>query len=128
MEASAVTLANETATFQLKNGVVIMGGYAGFGEPDPDARDIELYKTILSGDIGIPCDNSDNSYHVVTGSGTDETAVLDGFTITAGNANGHDGGGMFNLDGSPTVMNCIFTDNSTESRGGGMHNLSLIHI
>src|SRR4030042_1087775 len=29
----------------------------------------------------------DNSHHVVTGHETDETAVLDGFTITGGNAN-----------------------------------------
>ena len=28
--------------------------------------------------------NGENSYHVVTGSGTDSTAVLDGFTITGG--------------------------------------------
>jgi hypothetical protein len=26
-------------TFQLKNGVTLKGGYAGFGEPDPNARD-----------------------------------------------------------------------------------------
>ena len=91
---------SRNATFQLRNGVAIKGGYAGFGEPDPDARDIELYETILSGDLAgndiqvDPCDLEDeptraeNSYHVVTGSYTDKTAVLNGFTITAGNANG----------------------------------------
>jgi|GEM_PF-5429662 len=119
-EQAAPAVINRTATFQLKNGVIIMGGYAGFGAPDPNARDMDLYETILSGDIGIPCDNSDNSYHVVTGSGTDETAVLDGFTITAGN--GYNGGGMYNLDGSPTVINCIFTGNLANDRGGGMYN------
>jgi predicted outer membrane repeat protein len=76
------------ATFQLISGIVIKGGYAGYGAPDPNERDIELYETILSGDIGTVGVNTDNSYHVVTGSGTDETAILDGFTITAGNANG----------------------------------------
>ena len=63
--------------------------------------------TILSGDIGTVDDNSDNSYHVVTGSDTDITALLDGFTITAGNANvvgeKGTGGGMVNAGGSPTV-------------------------
>ena len=39
------------ATFNLKNGVDIYGGYAGFGKPNPNTRDIELYKTILSGDL-----------------------------------------------------------------------------
>jgi hypothetical protein len=42
---------DRTATFQLKNGVVIKGGYASFGQPDPDARDPNIYETILSGDL-----------------------------------------------------------------------------
>ncbi len=125
---------DRTATFQLKNGVVIKGGYAGFGEPDPNARDIEAYETILSGDLAANDEPNfvnyeENSYHVVTGSETDETAVLDGFTITAGNANdpsaqnpNSNGGGMFNDTGSPTVTNCTFSTNSAQ-RGGGMGNL-----
>ncbi len=127
-----------TATFELIGGVELYGGYAGFGEPDPNARDIKQYETILSGDLGRndrpcvdPCDllsdpcRADNSYHVVTGSGTDETAELDGFAITGGNANGDDsynsGGGMYNDSGSPTVRNCTFRWNSAEY-GGGMYN------
>jgi len=53
-------------TFQLKNGVALYGGFAG---------------TILSGDIGDSGSSADNSYHVVSGSGTDRSAVLDGFTV-----------------------------------------------
>ena len=107
-------------TFQLKNGVTIKGGYAGFNEPDPNDRDIDAYETILSGDLNGDdgpdfTDNGENSIHVVNGSGTDATAVLDGFTITAGNANGsypdYCGGGMYNDSGSPTLINCIFRDN-----------------
>jgi hypothetical protein len=124
-QSAEVALIDRTATFQLKNGVVIKGGYAGYGEADSNARDIDLYETILSGDIGIPDDNSDNSYHVVTGSGTDETAVLDGFTITGGNANSlnpHDqGGGMFSQRGHPTLANCTFIGNSAK-RAAGMYN------
>ncbi|NIP23794.1 MAG: hypothetical protein GWN67_01215 [Phycisphaerae bacterium] len=119
-----VTVPDRTATFQLKNGVIIKGGYAGFGELDPNARNIDKYETILSGDIGIPGNNSDNSYHVVTGSGCDETTILDGFTITAGNANENypsphaNGGGMYNYYGSPTIINCNFIDNSAKHGGG----------
>jgi parallel beta-helix repeat protein len=110
------------STFQLINGVTLKGGYAGFGEPDPNARDVQLYETILSGDINTPSDNSDNSYHVVTGSGTDATAVLDGFTITAGNVGDEEtGGGMDNYQGSPTVANCTFSGNFA-TWGGGMQN------
>jgi hypothetical protein len=112
-----------TATFMLKNGVAIRGGYAGFGEPDPNARDIDLYKTILCGDIGTAGDSSDNCYHVVTADGVDETAVLDGFIITCGFANQGSGGGMLNNQSNPTVTNCTFSGNDAIS-GGGMANLS----
>jgi predicted outer membrane repeat protein len=132
------TPGDRAATFHLINGVAIKGSYAGFGEPDPDARDIALYRTTLSGDLAAndadvndPAilqdepSRADNSYHVVTGSGTDETAVLDGFSIVAGNANGPDswdGAGMYNVFCSPTVANCTFYGNMAYF-GGGMYNL-----
>ena len=76
---------NRKWSFQLKNGVIIKGGYAGLQAPE--TRDIKLHETILSGDIagddGPGFTNmSENSVHVVTGTGTDEIAMLDGFTIT----------------------------------------------
>jgi hypothetical protein len=39
------------ATFQLISGVAILGGYAGVGGADPNARGIDLYETVLSGDL-----------------------------------------------------------------------------
>jgi parallel beta-helix repeat protein len=123
------------ATFKLVSGVAVKGGYAGLSKPEPDTRDIDVYETILSGDLnsddaevndalGLEDDpgRSENSYHVVTGSGTDETTVLDGFTITGGNAEGDGGGGMYNDNGSPTITNCRFSGNIGESSGGGMYN------
>ncbi|MBW8040793.1 MAG: hypothetical protein FVQ85_12420 [Planctomycetes bacterium] len=138
-QVSEASLADREATFQLINGVTIKGGYAGFGEPDPNVRDIQEYETFLSGDL----DGNDvivanlenllneptrreNSYHVVTGSGTDATAILDGFTITGGNAPSvpnRNGGGMLNDQGSPTVLNCTFRENAAYFYGGGMCNL-----
>jgi len=120
------------ATFQLLNGVALMGGYAGYGARDPDARDVEAYETILSGDLngddGSEFENyEENSYHVVTGSGTDETAVIDGFVIRGGNADGslfdqYHGGGMFNDSAAPTVTDCKFVLN-IGAVGDGMCNL-----
>jgi hypothetical protein len=74
---------------QMKNGVAIYGGFDGT-ETSRDQRnpDPATNGTIISGDIGMVGDASDNRYHVVTASGTDSTAILDGFTITAGNADG----------------------------------------
>ncbi len=121
---------SRTICFQLKTGVGIYGGYAGYGAADPDARDVATNASILSGDIGVAGDKSDNSYHVVVGSATDGTAVLDGCTITAGYANDgtgkdgdYSGGGMYVSSGSPTLTNCSFRTN-TADQGGGMYSSS----
>ncbi len=108
---------NTSATFWLIDGVGLYGGYAGFGAPDPNYRDIQQYETTLTGVL-----DGSNSRHVVTGTDTTATAVIDGFTITGGSATGTSGGGMYNYPGSPTVVNCLFRDNSTTAYGGGMYN------
>ncbi len=127
------------STFELINNVSIYGGFPA-GGGDWEDRDPDTYITILSGDLygndtpGLdPCDlqndpsRSENSYHIVTGSGTDSNAVLDGFTVTAGNANQNypsvnsKGGGMYTEYGSPRVANCSFIVNFGYL-GGGMYN------
>ncbi len=116
---------DRTATFQLQSGVAVYGGFAGI-ETLRSERDWATNVTVLSGDIGTPNDVTDNSYHVVTGSGADATAMLDGFTVTGGNADGsapdNSGGGMYNSGGSPTLTNVSFSGNSATSFGGGMNN------
>ncbi len=129
---------DRTAIFQLENGVGICGGYrgctAGVCGGDADDRDLALYETILSGDLGgndvageFPGGPSfaDNSFHVVTGSGTDATAILDGVTITAGYANGgtwDDLGAGVNIEsGSPKLVNCRLIANATVRGGAGMY-------
>jgi hypothetical protein len=117
---------NREISFALKNDVEVFGGFAGT-ETDLSQRDWQNHPSILSGDIGRAGDNADNSYHVVrTDFGIKNSAVLDGFTVTKGNADKPDiekrenkGGGMLNC-GSPTVTNCIFSDNTARLGGGGM--------
>jgi len=127
-----------TDTFVLMMDTTMKGGYAGYGEPDPNARDINLYETILSGDLygnDIDVSNAgdlwdapsraENSYHVVTSGGK---SVIDGFTITGGNANESSnqqnnakGGGLFHR-GQTQISNCTFTKNSALFSGGGIYN------
>ena len=115
---------NRSISFSLKNDVSIYGGFSGT-EALRTQRDYSTNVTILSGDIGIEGSNGDNSYQVVRGMDIGNTAILDGFTITASNANGpapyDNGGGMYNDNSSPTLTNLIFSNHSA-IYGGGMIN------
>jgi hypothetical protein len=117
-----------TAAFRLKNDVALYGGFAGT-ETERDDRDWVANPTILSGDIGVQGETNDNSYHVVIASGTNTTAILDGFTISAGNADGtwpnDGGGGLLVSGGNPTLVNLIVMDNDA-AKGGGMQNAGAI--
>ncbi|HEY3386138.1 MAG TPA: right-handed parallel beta-helix repeat-containing protein, partial [Saprospiraceae bacterium] len=109
-----------TSTFLLYNDIAIYGGFAGT-ETSLEERDWLVNETILSGDIngdGIP---NGNAYHVVTGSGTNNSAILDGFTITKGNSN-NNGGGVYTISGSPKIRNCYIYNNVAVQYGGGMYN------
>jgi len=125
-----------TATYRLINGVALYGGYAGLADPgNPDVRDFDLYASVLSGDLSgnddpnAPPDpydplRSENSYHVIFSEDAGETTVLDGFTVRGGNANTwgppHNvGGGMWIVDGSPTLTHCTVVANAADGEGGG---------
>ena len=118
-------------TFQLVNGVTLLGGYAGIGAVDPDQRNPDVFVSFLSGDLAGNdgpgfANNAENSYHVVTASGTDQTPVLDGFTVIGGNANvfgDFNGGGLLMVDGGATIQDCLFTGNFATADGGGMRML-----
>ena|GEM_PF-6186750 len=139
-EGANQTPGNRKATFRLTSGITLKGRYAGSGRPNPDARDLDEYETILSGDLNgddvIPLyqdalanepSRAENAYHVVTGTGADQTTTFDGFTVTGGNANtqGKDsqGGGIYNNSATLRVTDCTFRANSAET-GGAMYNFS----
>jgi len=131
--------------FTMKAGVAIYGGFNGT-ENDLSLRDYENNLTILSGDFN----NNDvwdsvaeewngreeNAYHVFYNDGwffhgttLDENAILDGFIIRGGTADGddwphEDGGGIRNdTDKSnPLIRNCAFYGNVAKSGGGAIYN------
>jgi hypothetical protein len=109
-QGADVIRGNSSEEFQLINDVKVLGGFAGIGAMDPNVRSIETYKTILSGDLGGDNANGSygrstevkKSYYILRGNDTNETAVLDGVTITGGRT------GIRNWDGSPSITNCRF--------------------
>jgi hypothetical protein len=133
-EGSGQTDNDRSSTFYLANGVAIYGGFAGT-EIERSQRDWTTHLTVLSGDIdkndvtngsGVVLEtdniNGSNAYHVVRSASVNDTAILDGFFITAGQASADSGGGMLNENASPYLSNLYFRGNTAEY-GGGMYNL-----
>jgi hypothetical protein len=128
-KGGTATIGSRQASFFLKEGVTIQGGYAGYGQANPDQRDVAKHETILSGDLKGDdkgaANLSDNAYHVVTGPADGLPATLDGCTVTGGNADGnypsHYGGGLYNPDGKMQLVNCTFRGNTGVSGAAVMN-------
>lgn len=124
-----------TKTFQMKNEVEILGGFpSDDGTADLEDRNINENETILSGDLNKnnAIDGSD-AYHVFyhpQGTFLNPTAVLDGVTITGGNADsynvtdGNSGGGIFNNRSHPKLVNVTIEKNRAANSGGGVYSES----
>jgi hypothetical protein len=132
--------------FVLVEGVKIYGGFAG-GETSISQRQTTVnehgvvqmkLKTVLSGDIDKDGTITDNAYHIVIAAGemikNADTARLDGFTVTGGNANGTgtvevntlaigrtSGGGMVVYTAAPVITNDSIAGNSANGEGGGAY-------
>lgn len=109
---------DRTAAFVMKEGVSVFGGFNGT-ESTIEQRDIKNNATVLSGDIGVIDDDTDNSYHVVFGA---SDSLLDGFVIQNGRADGefhHSRGGGLLCDNqaSPRIANCTFKNNMADEGG-----------
>lgn len=102
-------------SFNLITGVEVLGGFAGYGTANPDARSPGTFITSLIGN------GSDQP--ILTDTGTDSTAVLDGFTIS-GAVGASQGGGLLVSDGTPTINNCVFMDDSAIGGGGAVADIN----
>ena len=77
---------DRTISFLIQHAVNVYGGFTGV-ESTLAARNWTANPTILSGDIGVAGDFTDNSYNVVTITNNGLSATLDGFTVEYGNGN-----------------------------------------
>lgn len=126
---------NRNRTFRPANGLALRGAYAGYGAPDPNQRDLQAFATILSADVSrndpalsdpklMRWDDlrlSDNTYRIFDCRSLDRSAIIDGFTITNGNAERSIGAGIVIFHGaSPTISNCLISGN-TGRWGGGLY-------
>ena len=150
------TTTDRAISFKILPGVAVYGGFAGIpAETQRINRDPVANVTVLSGDVDgndttdsngideVAADiQGNNSYHVVFMDGTLGTrvtasTVLDGFTISGGDANGvgvydgvyaYNGGGLYcfgaatDHECSPTFSNITFSGNNAKYYGGAMYN------
>ncbi|WP_143053963.1 MBG domain-containing protein [Parapedobacter koreensis] len=104
-------------SFSMKEGVKIYGGFpaGATSSTGMEQRDWKANETILKGNSASVVRNDRN--------GLTPEAVLDGFILTGGlSASG--GGGVYNVNVSPTFRNVIIQGNATTElgAGGGMFN------
>ncbi|MEM6766642.1 MAG: choice-of-anchor Q domain-containing protein [Bacteroidota bacterium] len=121
-------------SFLLVNSVKLIGGFNGV-EISIDQRkkdSVSLFGTnltILSGDIGLVNDTSDNSYSILSSNNLETVASISGFKISGGNANESfifphgskdSGGGIFIQSGSLKIEDCIISENFASYEGGSI--------
>jgi hypothetical protein len=130
---ASTPLARDNAFF-LINDLAVYGGFAGM-ETNLSERNVTANPTILSGDMGVPDDASDNCVHVVVSLNNNASALLDGFTITGGNANYTTtpnatissvlinrtfGGGISMNNSSARIQHCTFRSCNAANGGGAI--------
>ena len=115
-------------SFVINNGVQVYGGFVG-NEVALSQRDIVENETILSGNIGADT-QADNSYHIINIDGSPSGTLIDGFTISEGQADfelfssaAFDNGGAIVAvnSASATLSNLIIEDNFAVDNGGAVY-------
>ncbi|MCC6463627.1 MAG: SprB repeat-containing protein [Saprospiraceae bacterium] len=122
------------ATFTLPDGVQLYGGFAGT-ETQLAQRDWLAHPTLLSGDIGVPGDSTDNSFGILYATQTGFNTRVDGLIFEWGNANNPDNLNVFNHErthsgsaiylngqgsghvGYLSIANCTFRRNRSDYFG-----------
>lgn len=98
--------------YSMKAGVKIFGGFLNTNTSFAQ-RNYTANVTVLKGNNNSVIRNSNNALTA--------SSVLDGFTISKGIANY--GAGIYDSLASPTITNCIFTNNRSNNYGGAIYSV-----
>lgn len=121
------TTSDRNRYFSMLNGVSIYGGFQG-NETALSQRNHRKYIATLSGDIDKA--GTADSYNIIHNNDLNNTALLDGFTVTGANNESSDtislgwvGAAIYNKQSSPVFKNCVIKNNNAGfTSGGGMSN------
>jgi hypothetical protein len=100
--------------------LVATGTYTGVGNKNLTFDDKNIVLMSTGGAISTIIDCEGIGTGIIFNSGEDSTSVMDGFTIARGDS-GNGGGIYISSSSSPTVQNCIITDNEAGIGGGGIY-------
>jgi len=124
---------NRMISFEPRSGVRIFGGFSGT-ENNLSQRDWDTHRTILSGDIGVSGDSTDNTNNIMAFGAVEEGTLLDGLTFQGGYSDAsviYDiyqregcGGALYVNAGDEeaylVVQNCRFERNFARLKGGAV--------
>ncbi|MCU4163663.1 T9SS type A sorting domain-containing protein [Carboxylicivirga caseinilyticus] len=110
----------------IQQSISIYGGFSGL-ETSVTERNFNLNPTIISGDIGVADDLSDNTERLIrVEAASDDKVVIDGVILEKA----YGGGGIVSMTGDVALVNVIVRDNhATSYDGGGVYNrYSALHL
>lgn len=109
-------------SFSLKDAAVLIGGYPASGNPMDADRNAGMFPTILSGELESSSP-FDNALHVLYLQQVSNKTVVDGFIVENGYTRYSTmepvglGGGIYLVNASPMIRNCVFRNNLAELEG-----------
>jgi predicted outer membrane repeat protein len=124
-EQQGVTMTPRYRSFVLYDNLQVYGGFNG-SETSTRERNIGAHPCVLSGDLGIPGEDSDNALHILTlspGRTIRASTVIDGFTFSDGkadvnkahylqdslrNINDSSGAAIYAVSAGVSIRNCTF--------------------
>jgi len=110
-------VASRDSSFVPSRPIVLLGGYPNAGNPLESQRDVDTNPTIISGDIGVQGDSTDNTYVLMK---LTDPSIVDGFIFSgANNINSSTSNGAALLTNGK-VRNCRF-HNNTGPTGSGVY-------
>jgi 3',5'-cyclic AMP phosphodiesterase CpdA len=128
----ATASSDRSATHSIAQAIRIYGGFSGV-EALLSERNPEMNQTIITGEIGDTAVLMDNTYHLFTVSGIEDTVIIDGLIIERANTLGAPdtrGAGLF-VDSTNTgllqLVNCTIQSNGS-TRGAGLYTLSDVDL
>ncbi|HHU58097.1 MAG TPA: T9SS type A sorting domain-containing protein, partial [Bacteroidales bacterium] len=119
----ATTDNDREVSFSLMDGLKIYGGFNGTEEA-LEERNWARFPVVISGDIGVPGDVTDNTKHLFSIIGSDERPIidlhLDGLIFEKAHSNNAGGGGLLLEYASPIISNSWFRQHVSNGSGAAV--------